>query len=169
MKQRTLFAALMLLQITIILLLIWQLQLGEDTGKEMTLKTKEEEEYYQTFPLTGTYYADFDINYIRDDQLNGDPATNDRIYVLLTKDADTYQVKEAYTKKMTAKEDEIILVGTYRNEYKRAKEHYVQYGFEQIKQIDVYGEFTNREPLLVSFDFSNRWNQYTLKTIQRAE
>jgi len=168
-KQCTLFVALVLLQITIILLLIYQLQLGEDTGKEMTLKTKGEEEFYQTFSLTGTYYADFDINYIRDDQLNGDPATNDRIYVLLTKDADMYQVKEAHTKKMTAKEDEIVLVGTYRYENKRAEEYYVQYGFEQIKQIDVYGDFTNREPLLVSFDFSKRWNQYTLKTIRKAE
>lgn len=170
MMRKVIFYGMIVAQVSVIVLLAWQLQASLSKGTELTLMIKpDESEDIHAYDLTADYYAQFDINYITKEQMEGDPSLNDVIYVLLRKGKDAYEVKQASTKKLTPDKDEIVLTGTYIYDDENKQAHYIEYGFEHIKNIEKYGDYTNQDKLEVTLTHTKKWNQYRVVDVQQAK
>jgi len=170
MKRRVVFYGMVIAQVLLIVLLAWQLQSSLSKGRELTLMTKpDDSEKMYAYDLTADHYAQFDINYIPEKQMEGKPSQHDSIYVLLTKKEKAYEVKQASTTIDTLNKNEIMLQGTYMYHDKTEKAYYVEYGFEHVKNIHKYGDFTNQDKLKVTLNYVEKWNQYEMMEMEQIE
>lgn len=80
MMRRVGFYGMIIAQVVLIVILAWQFQSSLSKGREVTLMTKpdDSEEMY-AYDLIDDYYAQFDINYIPEKQMDGKPSQNDSI------------------------------------------------------------------------------------------
>lgn len=170
MMRRIVFYGIVIAQIIFIVLLAWQLQSASSKGREVTLMIKPDdtEEMY-AYDLIGDHYAQFDINYIPEKQMEGKPSQNDSVYVLLTKSEEAFKIKQASTKKITSNKNDIMLQGTNMYHDNDEKAYYVEYGFEHVKNMDKYGDFTNRDKLKVTLNYVEKWNQYEMMDMEQVE
>lgn len=170
MMRRVGFYGMIIAQVVLIVILAWQFQSSLSKGREVTLMTKpdDSEEMY-AYDLIDDYYAQFDINYIPEKQMDGKPSQNDSIYVLLTKKEGAYEVKQASTTIDTPNKNEMMLQGTYMYHDNDEKAYYVEYGFEHVKNIDKYGDFTNQDKLKVTLNYVEKWNQYEMMDMEQVE
>lgn len=169
MKRYMTISSLVIIQVIIVIFFAWQFQKVTTNGVEVTLLTKPDKEGMYTYDVTYNYYAEFDINYIKDELLNDDVTWKDTIYVQLSKENDHYIVKSAHTKKPAKSKDDIILQGRYMYESEKAKTHYIEYGIEEITNIEKYGQFKNTDALQVTFLHSDKWNQFKVLDIEKVK
>ncbi len=169
MKRYITISGLVVIQVLIVLFLTWQFQKLTTNGVEVTLLTKPDDDDVYTYDIVDNYYAAFDVNYIKDEQLDDEVTWNDIIYVQLSEENDHYVVKSAHTKKPTKNKAEIILQGRYKYEDETTKKHYIEYGIEEIPNIDTYGQFKNTDTLQVTFLHSDKWNQFRVLDVEKMK
>lgn len=116
--KRILFFVIVWLQILFLSLISFQYSLIDQFGEEIKLKTVRN--YGQEFGWIDhkeNLHPNFDIERINKDKWtvdSGELTYQDKVYVVLTQDDDGfYVVKEASTKKLTAVEGEVVLIGSY--------------------------------------------------------
>lgn len=168
MIRRIMYYGMIASQVVIVIILAWQLNTAISVGTEIMITTKLDDlddEY--TYDLTDDYYAEFDINYIKAEKIEGSLKPNDTVYVLLTKRDHSYEVKSVSTEKKQVTENELVLQGTYMYEDNQTKEHFIEYGFERIKNIESYGQFTNQDRLKVTLIYAKGWNQYRVNEVKK--
>lgn len=169
MRRYIMIIGLVVIQVSIVLFFTWQFQKVTTNGVEFRLLTKPDAQDMYTYDITNYYYANFDVNYIKEEQLKSEVTWNDVIYVQLSKENDHYAVKSAHRKKPKKNKDEIILQGRYKYEDKATKTHYIEYGMEEIPNIDTYGQFKNIDALEVTFLYSDKWNQFKVLDVEEVK
>lgn len=98
MRRYIMIIGLVVIQVSIVLFFTWQFQKVTTNGVEFRLLTKPDAQDMYTYDITNYYYANFDVNYIKEEQLKSEVTWNDVIYVQLSKENDHYAVKSAHRK-----------------------------------------------------------------------
>src|SRR5690625_1789393 len=152
--KRILFYLLIAVQVIAILFLTFQFEQIDEQGKMIQLRTNKPEYPIYDFIYERHMYVEYEINRIPEDKVSNanELDFDDRVYVLLKSGSDgVYQVERVSNKKLTSNQaDEIVLVGQYHYHDEQRNYHFVNYGMEEIKHVNEYGEFRGNDQLLIT-------------------
>lgn len=158
------------LQVIIILVLAIQFERIDVTGQKIELVGKT----HHYFPINGNMSGDATIEYeiegIPVHLYEGDPEKltyDDKVNVLLQQTADgTYEVARASLGKIVASNaEEIVVQGKYPFEMIDENKIHVSYYFNQIKNVENYGEFNWNERIKITILLS-KWGQYKVIAVE---
>lgn len=154
---------ILVLQILIIIVLVYQFEGIDQHGRTIKLATKIDFLYENDFGDHTNVYVEYDINKITDEQwkISAEVDYKERLYVTLVENQDdVFVVKEvAKAKPNQKKEDEVIVQASFNYKDEVSDFYYLTYGFEYLEAIDKFGRFNEGDELVVTISLGKLGQQ----------
>lgn len=168
--KRTFFYMLLILQIAVIIFFIVQLEAIEKNGRQIEVVTVNDAMDMEDIPLTDSAYFEYKINRIPKNLWHeeSEPDINKRVNVLLKQDEEgIYQVHAVSSKKISGTaEDEVMVSASYSYTDENGN-YYVTYGFEEVDNIEQYGQFYWNDELKVTIVLG-KWGQQKIVAMEKT-
>lgn len=173
--KRSLFYALIIGQIALLLLIAFQDQMIDRYGKEITLRTVDARFLeYGWIDYEGYLRANLAIEVTTKDKWEVDPETldyNERVYVLLAEDENGYyDVEKVSTKKLKARDNRVVLSARYLYDMMPTSNqirYEVDYAIEKMSK-DLYGNINTSHPFSVTVKVAP-WGQKKVVKVEKIK
>lgn len=159
--RRIITYPLLLAQVIIIVVLVYQFEHIDQYADEITIETTLDYVEYFEFVEHTDLYVEYDINKIDDEtwKISEEVEYNELLYVTLVKNkAGIHEVKAVTKQKpKDLTEHDVIVRANYSHEDEQGKQ-YVTYGFESIENSERFGTFKNKDHIQVTI-LLGKWGQ----------
>lgn len=163
MKKRIGRYTIIVIQILIIVVLVYQFEQIDKKGTQIKLETKIDFLSNNEFNKHTDISVEYDINKVSYDawKITDEINYNAQVYVTLTKSKNgSYKVKEVTKEKgKQVEENDVTLRAAFAYKDEVDDYYYVYYGFEYLEAIERFGQFKQGDHLIVTISLGKLGQQ----------